>query len=86
MPVFTLMIMNVVAVMYLCVTDVVAEMLVTYSCCPAHGACKRLELFLVFVTAVWGVESALPLDTCSHLERKYSGVIFFSDCDSAFSK
>lgn len=54
MPVFTLMIMNVVAVMYLCVTDVVAGTLVTYSCCPAHGACKRLELFLVCLLQLCG--------------------------------
>lgn len=84
MPVFTLMMMNVVAVMYLCVTDVVAG---NIQLLPSSWSMQKTRIVSgVFVTAVWGVESALPLDTCSHLERKYSGAIFFSDCDSAFSK
>lgn len=49
MSVFTFMIMNVGALTYVCVTDVVARMLVIYSCSPAHEACKRLELVLMYL-------------------------------------
>lgn len=67
MTVFTFMIMNVGAVMYLCVTDVVARTLVTYSCSRLMEHAENGNISGVFVTAVWGVESDLSLDIFSHL-------------------
>lgn len=87
MTVLTFMIMNVGAVVYLCVTDVVARMLVAYSCSPAHGACKSLEIFLVCLLQLCvGLSQLYLLTLALTWVRKYSGVTFFSDCDSAFSR
>lgn len=49
MSVFIFIIGYVGVVTYVCVTDVVARMVGIYSCSPAHGACKRLELFLMYL-------------------------------------
>lgn len=61
---FILTIMNIGATVHVCVTDVVAIMLVIHSCSLAHGACIRLEFYLCIVSAV-------PRDTSSHLVRRY---------------
>lgn len=55
--------MNVGAIMYLYVADVVDRTLITYSCSPTHGACKRLELFLMRLLQQCGGLSQLYLLT-----------------------
>lgn len=64
MTAFTFMIMNVGTVMYLCVNR----------CCGqntgnmAHGACKRLEIFLVCLLQLCrGLSQLYLFDTCSYL-------------------
>ena len=68
------MIINVGAVMYVCVTDVVARMLVIYSCSPAHRAWKRLEWFLMCLLQLSGSLSqpyllTLPLVWLGNIQK-----------------
>lgn len=81
--------MNIGAVIYVCVTDVVARMLVIYSCSTAHGACKSLELCVMYLLQLnRGLSQSYLLVSASWHFLSSDQEIFirscFSDCDSAF--
>lgn len=72
MSVFTFMIMNVGAVMYVC-DRCCGQNASNIQLFPSSWSMRKAGIISdVFVAAEQGLESALPLDTSSRLIRKYS--------------